>query len=250
MPVLEARDVSVRFGGVNALVGAGFHVEPGDLLGFIGPNGVGKTTLMRVITGLVRPDSGDVLFEGRSILRWPVHARVRAGLGLAQQIVRPFRSMTLLDNVAIAVGMHHTARPLRALARVDRSRERLVAGSLLEMVGIDRAAGLMPAEVSLGTLKRLEVARALALEPRVLLLDEPLAGLNQVEARAMADFIRSLVDADRSIVMIEHNLREVVRICPRLYVQDNGRPLAFGPTAAVMADPQVRAAYLGQAADA
>jgi branched-chain amino acid transport system ATP-binding protein len=243
--VLEVRDVSVRFGGVEAISGASLSVAAGELVGFIGPNGAGKTTLMRVITGMVRPQEGRVLLAGQEITAWRVNRRIRAGLALAQQIVQPLKAMSLTDNVALAAGAAKTARPWRALGLTDRTAERARARELLELVGIGAAAAAYPATLPLGYLKRLEVARALALEPKLLLLDEPLAGLNQSEAEALANLIRDLAERGQTILLIEHNLREVTRICPRLFVLDNGRPLADGPTGAVIADPAVRRAYLG-----
>jgi branched-chain amino acid transport system ATP-binding protein len=153
--------------------------------------------------------------------------------------------MTLVDNVALAVGHKRLISPLKAALRFDRKPEHERARQLLEQVGLGKAADKWPDELPLGHLKRMEVARALALEPRVLLLDEPLAGLNQAEAHAMADLIASLPAPGLSVLLIEHNLREVTRICPLLYVQNNGRALAFGVTAEVIARPDVRAAYFG-----
>jgi branched-chain amino acid transport system ATP-binding protein len=147
--------------------------------------------------------------------------------------------------VALAVGTHRMASPWAALLHTARSAERAKARELLDLVGIGEAADAMPGELPLGFLKRLEVARALALKPKLLLLDEPLAGLNQSEARAMADLIASLAGAGRSVLLIEHNIREVARVCPNLYVQDNGRRLLQGPTAQVMASPELHRAYLG-----
>ncbi|MHA1564679.1 MAG: ABC transporter ATP-binding protein [Alphaproteobacteria bacterium] len=246
--ILKVEDVTVRFGGVTAVSGASLTVQKGNLIGFIGPNGAGKTTLMRIITGIVQPQQGRILLEGRDISNWSVSRRVRAGLALAQQIVHPLRDMTLLDNVTLAAGMQRTARPLQALFHTNKSSERATARELLVRVGIADAADAEPSTLPLGYLKRLEVARALALKPKLLLLDEPLAGLNQQEARAMADLIADLSHQGQTILLIEHNLREVMRICPTLYVQDNGKPLAFGETHMVMANPAVRLAYLGGSA--
>ncbi len=243
--VLEVRDVTVRFGGVTAVEGVSLAVEAGALVGFIGPNGAGKTTLMRAITGTVAPQDGRVHLAGRDITAWPVYRRIRAGLALAQQIVQPLKAMTLAENVALAAGALKTRNPLQALLRTDRFAELARARELLALVGIADAAEARPATLPLGYLKRLEVARALALRPKLLLLDEPLAGLNQAEAAALADLIRKLADGGQTILLIEHNLREVLRICPTIYVQDNGRPLAFGPAQEIMDDPKVRQAYLG-----
>ena len=244
--LLEVENLAVSFGGVAALQGVSFGLDEGELLGLIGPNGAGKTTALRVITGSVTPNAGQVRLAGHPLDGLAVHQRVRAGLGLSQQLVRPFRAMTVLENVTLAAGRAKTAAPLRALVNHDRSEERRRALKLLELVRISDSADAKPGELPLGILKRLEMARALALEPRVLLLDEPLAGLNHVEARELADTITELNLGGLSIVLIEHNLTEVMRICSRLVVLDNGWVLGDGAPARVMADAEVRAAYLGE----
>lgn len=243
--LLRLDGITVRFGGVVAVDDVSLVVGEGELLGFIGPNGAGKTTLLRAITGIVRPQSGTVTLAGRRIDQLSVSQRVHAGLGLAQQIVAPFRTMTLTDNVALAAASSKIRAPLTAMFRHDRTAERATARELLSRVGLGDVADESPSSMPLGYLKRLELARALALEPRLLLLDEPLAGLNQGEAEAMADTIREIHAGGQATILIEHNLREVTRICPRLYVQDNGRKLADGPTGDVMRDPDVLRAYLG-----
>jgi branched-chain amino acid transport system ATP-binding protein len=243
--LLEVRDISVRFGGVTALEQVSFDVAQGELLGLIGPNGAGKTTMMRVITGVVSQGEGSVVLAGRNISRLKVHARIRLGLGHSHQLVRPFRSMTLLDNVALAAGLAKTRAPLKALALNRRDAERERGRRLLKRLGIDDAADSFPATLPLGYLKRLELARALALEPRLLLLDEPLAGLNHLEARRLADTVVELNRSGRTVVLIEHNLGEVMRICSRLVVLDNGRKIGDGEPRAIMADREVRSAYLG-----
>ena len=248
MTLLSVQNATMRFGGVTAVANVSLDVAEASLLGFIGPNGAGKTTLMRIITGILRPQEGRVLFLGQDITRWPVHRRIRAGLALAQQIVKPLRSLNLIDNVALAAGSARMTSPLAALLARDRTAERARARELLDQVGIGQVAESTPDKLPLGHLKRLEVARALALQPRLLLLDEPLAGLNQAEARAMADLIAGLVGPKRSILLIEHNVREVARICPEIYVQDNGKRLLLGPAADVMASPELHAAYLGEGA--
>ena len=212
MTLLRVDDVTMRFGGVVAVENVSLEVGEGELLGFIGPNGAGKTTLMRIVTGVLRPQRGRVVFRGEDVTRWPVDRRIRAGLALAQQIVRPLESLSLADNVALAAGAHRLTSPLAALLRTERETERARARELLEFAGLGDSVDAMPGELPLGDLKRLEVARALALEPRLLLLDEPLAGLNQAEARTMTDLIASLATDRRGVVLIEHNIREVARI--------------------------------------
>lgn len=243
--VLRVENITVRFGGVTAVEDVNLAIDEGQLIGFIGPNGAGKTTLMRVITGLVKPQQGRVYLEAVDITNVATHVRIRAGLALAQQIVQPLQAMSLLDNVALAAGSAKTVHCLKSMFVSSRDNEHDRAGQLLEKVGLGSVAAKLPGTLPLGYLKRLEVARALALNPKLLLLDEPLAGLNQHEAEALANLIRELNAEGQSILLIEHNLREVVRICPLLYVQDNGKALAFGKTDEVISKPSVRRAYFG-----
>ncbi len=238
--------MTARFGGVTAVDGVSFSVGAGELVGLIGPNGAGKTTLLRLVAGTVPTRTGAVTIDGRDVTRRSPAARARLGVGLSHQIVRPFRNMSVLDNVALSAGHDRTSSPLRALLSVDRRRARARARDLLAMVGIAGAADADPATQPLGVLKRLEVARALGLSPRALLLDEPLAGLGQAEASRLADTVAALNREGITIVLIEHNLGEVLRICPRLIVLDSGRVLADGAAAVVMADPRVVAAYVGE----
>ncbi len=246
MSLLNVQNVSIRFGGVDAVRDVSLAVEQQQLLGFIGPNGAGKTTMMRIIMGMVRPQQGAVEFRGNDITNWSVHQRVQLGLALAQQIVKPLHSLTLLDNIALAAGAKHMRTPFQAFLNVDRSEARRQARELLDFVGIGSAASAFPREVPLGFIKRMEVARALALKPGLLLLDEPLAGLNQTEARELADLIASLVTPARSVLLIEHNIGEVARICSEIYVQENGQRLLQGAADQVMASAVLRQAYLGE----
>jgi branched-chain amino acid transport system ATP-binding protein len=244
-PVLEVKNATVRFGGVTAVDNASLTIASGDLIGFVGPNGAGKTTLMRVITGIVRAQQGSVRLDGKDLAGMSIDMRIREGLALAQQIVQPLRGMSLLENVTLASGRNKTINPFRAMKSFDRIVEKRKALELLDRVGLKSVADSEPSKLPLGYLKRLEVARALALQPKLLLLDEPLAGLNQAEASSLADLIKRLNDDGLSILLIEHNLREVMRICPQVYVQQNGRSLAFGATREIMNRADVIEAYLG-----
>ena len=248
-PLLSASAVTVRFGGITAIDDVSFDVRPGELLGLIGPNGAGKTTMMRAIVGIVRPTKGSVMLEGRRLDSLSIDARIRAGLALSQQLVKPFREIDVQDNVAFAAGAAKTRTPLQAFTHVNRKAEREIALETLGRLGIAEFAQQSPRTQPLGVLKRLEMARALALKPRLLLLDEPLAGLNSREARGLADTIADINRQGMTIILIEHNLGEVMRICQRLVVLDNGRKIADGPPQATMNDPTVRAAYLGGEAD-
>jgi branched-chain amino acid transport system ATP-binding protein len=247
-PLLKVSDVTVRFGGVTAVDDVSVEIRAGEFVGLLGPNGAGKTTLLRVISGMIVPNEGRIAMADRDITGLGVAARVRAGIGLSNQIVRPFRTMTLLENVVLAAGTAITRSPLTAVLHRDRAELEAVARRHLTAMGIgdlaDRPAGTQP----LGVLKRLEVARALATRPNILLLDEPLAGLSHGEAIKLADTIRELNRGGTTVVLIEHNLGEVMRICPRLVVLDNGRKIADGPAVSVIRERSVVEAYLGTGA--
>lgn len=244
-PILRISNATVRFGGLTAVDNASLIIQPSELIGFVGPNGAGKTTLMRVITGIITPQEGTVELDGVDLAKLSIHQRIRQGLALAQQIVQPLREMTLLENVALAAGAAKTLNPFKAMRSFSKRQELDLALKLLDRVGLKDVADSEPSKLPLGYLKRLEVARALALSPKLLLLDEPLAGLNQSEAKSLADLIKNLNDDGLAILLIEHNLREVMRICPKVYVQEHGKPLAFGETKSVMSQPDVIKAYLG-----
>ncbi|MHC4686116.1 MAG: ABC transporter ATP-binding protein [Planctomycetota bacterium] len=244
--ILEVRNVTVRFGGVLALDNVSFKVNEGEFLCLIGPNGAGKTTMMRAVTGVIKPEAAQVLLAGRDISNLPTHKRARLGLALTHQIVRPFRSMTVLDNVALTAGHRLIGRILTSMVSLDRSAERMQARKFLNLVGIEGVSQKSPVGQPLGVTKRLEVARALALEPKVLLLDEPLAGLNSVEAARLADTVVDINREGLTVLMIEHNLGEVLRVSQRLVVLDNGRKIADGLPVDVMRNRSVRAAYVGK----
>ncbi|MEZ5649537.1 MAG: ATP-binding cassette domain-containing protein [Burkholderiaceae bacterium] len=244
-PILDLLGITLNFGGLRALDDVTFRVAAGEMIGLIGPNGAGKTTCLRVITGVHAPDHGSVRLAGRLLGKASVDARVRAGLALSNQIVRPLRALTVLDNVALAWGRRRVGGLFAGLVHSARGDARRAAAALLERVGIADLAGHRADKLPLGVFKRLEVARAMALEPRILFLDEPLAGLNHVEARRLADLIRSLNADGLTIVLVEHNLREVVRICPRLVVLESGRILADGPAGETIRNPAVIRAYIG-----
>ncbi len=248
--MLEGEGLSIAFGGVHAVSGVTLRVARGELVGLIGPNGAGKTTLLRMLGGILAPDSGRVRFEGRDVTRMAIHARAQLGFALTHQIVRPFRDMTLAENVMVAAAMAITLRPWRALFSIDSSAARSRALELLARLGIADAADKSARSVPLGYLKRMQVARALALAPRLLMLDEPLAGLNSAEAAAFAETIVKLVAEGVTVVLVEHNLGEVTRIAHRLVVLHNGSVLAEGTPREVMVRSDVRDAYLGEAAHA
>ena len=244
--MLQVNGITVVYGGVTAVKDVSFNVKDGEILGLIGPNGAGKTTLMRVITGTVKPTEGSIFLEETCLDDKPPYKRIRLGIGLSQQIVHPFKSMSVLDNVAFVAGYMKTKYPTISIFRRSRAREREKAKEIMRILGIEDVAEQKPENLPLGYLKRLEVARAKALNPKILLLDEPLAGLNQLEAQELADKLLELKHLGHSILLIEHNLSEVIRICDRLVVIDNGIKIGEGEPQSVMNNPVIRNAYLGE----
>jgi len=235
--ILVADRVSKRFGGLQALSAVSFEVQAGEIFGIIGPNGAGKTTLFGCLVGALRPTSGEIRFLGDRIDRLPPYRVVERGVVRTHQIVRPFRDMTVRENVAIGAafgaGRRRGAEAAESVSRIlDRTR-------------LASRAGVLAGTLTIGELKRLEIARALAAEPSVLCLDEVMGGLNPSEIQDMMEFIRSLKSDGRTILIIEHHVHAVVGLSDRILVLNFGEKIAEGPPAAVMNDPAVVSAYLG-----
>jgi branched-chain amino acid transport system permease protein len=237
-PIVTCTEVTKRFGGLAALGGVSLTVHEGELVGLVGPNGSGKTTLVNLLSGTFRPSSGRILVDGVDVGRLPAHRIAHVGVARTYQIPRPFRSMTVRDNVAMAIMFGRRARSL-ADARHD-------ADEHLALVGLAERADALPAEINLHERQLLEMARALATRPRVLLLDEALAGLNPVEVDNAVGVVRRIHASGIAIVLVEHLLRVVNQLATRVVVLDHGRTLAEGTPAAVMSDPAVIRAYLGR----
>jgi branched-chain amino acid transport system ATP-binding protein len=235
-PLLEVRSLTRSFGGLRAVDGVSFKVEEGMILSIIGPNGAGKTTLFNLITGALAPDSGEVLFEGKSIKGWKPNQTARLGIGRTFQIVRPFPHLSTLDNVTLA-----------ALAKTGTRRgAQRRAAEILEITRLSPFANMDSRNLTLARRKRLEIARAMALSPRIILLDEVMAGLTPAEVDETIALIKSLTTMGISAVAgVEHVMQAVRKISDRIVVLNFGRWLAEGPPGQVMRDPEVIRAYLG-----
>ncbi len=238
-PAVEARDVVVRFGGLVALDGVGLTVARGEILGLIGPNGAGKTTLLSVMAGSQRPTSGSVAVLGHDIAHVPSYRIVKFGVARTFQVVKPFANLSVRENVAVGAlyGRHGMDRTSRAAFAA--------ADMVLERVGLASEAKRPASELTLAGRKRLEIAKALATDPQVLLLDEVMAGLTPFETDQAMDLLRSVNAAGVTLIVVEHVMKAIMGISQRVAVLHQGRLIAQGPPALVVADQMVIEAYLG-----
>ena len=239
-PQLDLRNVTKRFGGVAAVDGVTFSIAKGEILGVIGPNGAGKTTLLNCISGVYRLDGGDIRWLGVSIAGLAPYRVARLGVGRTFQIVKPFGSMTVRENVAVGALFGSDADRPVLKAAFDR------ADSVLELVGLRAKADLPVSALTIPDRKRLEVARAVATRPKLLLLDEVMAGLNNVEIDDALEMVRAVHATGVTVVLIEHVMRVIVGVCERVIVLDLGRTLADGQPDVVLRDERVIQAYLGE----
>jgi branched-chain amino acid transport system ATP-binding protein len=236
--VLSVENAAVHFGGVQAVKDLSLHCPAGRVTGLIGPNGAGKTTLFNIITGLQRPDRGRILLGGRDLTRMSAQRRAKAGLARTFQRLEVFGSLTVRDNVQLAAELHRGLRWKGEAPAVTADR-------LLHQVGLAAVAQHQAGSLPTGSARLLELARALAIEPSVLLLDEPGSGLSETESAALGDLLLSVAATGTAVLLVEHDVALVMRVCEHVYVLDYGELLCEGSPAHVQADPRVQTAYLG-----
>lgn len=235
MSLLQVSGVNQAFSGLQALRDVTFEIASGEIIGLIGPNGAGKTTLFNAITGSIPPETGRVVFDGTDITGWPPHRVARAGIGRTFQLMRPFASMSVLDNVVVAASTVDDSREARGRAR-----------DVIDRLGLDHLADRPAGSLPTAGRKRLELARALALEPKLLLLDEVLAGLTPTERQPLLELLLEIRDEGHTLVLVEHVMAAVMRLSDRILVLHHGELLADGTPEEVTSDDDVIEAYLGE----
>lgn len=250
MSLLQVRDLSIHFGGVKAVQNVSFDIDAGIVYSVIGPNGAGKTTLFNLITGVYKPTSGEIRLDGEAIHGSAPSELARRGVARTFQNLQICMNMSAIENVMVGAHLRLDRNPFKAALRLPalrrRDRElRTEAAGLMAYVGLEQYVGARADAMSYGALKRLEIARALAMKPRLIFLDEPAAGLNPRETIEVDELVRKIADSGVTVVLVEHDMKMVMNLSDRILVLDYGKKLAEGTGAEVRANPDVIAAYLG-----
>ena len=252
MAMLEVKNLGISFGGLRAVDGFEMQIEKGQLYGLIGPNGAGKTTVFNMLTGVYKPDDGSIVLDGKDITGKKTIDINKAGIARTFQNIRLFKDQSVLDNVKVGLHNHHAYSTLTGILRLPKyfkveAEMNKKAMELLKVFGLEDEADYLASNLPYGKQRKLEIARALATEPKLLLLDEPAAGMNPNETKELMDTIRFVRDEfDMTILLIEHDMKLVSGVCEKLTVLNFGQVLASGNTSDVLNNPQVIKAYLGE----